>query len=161
MGLPDTVNDARVRALVEPLGTIVKLHLQPSRGGARIEFADAAVAGKAGLQLDGLDYEGHKLRTGSGDELRSAKAATTQVKKPKDAKHLAPTTALRRPGAQKSGPKRGVGSINAKSSTGSSGGTGAAANQKSAPKSNADFKAMFLTGANGDKGKTQEGENGT
>ncbi|KAH6952269.1 hypothetical protein BKA56DRAFT_605587 [Ilyonectria sp. MPI-CAGE-AT-0026] len=74
MGLPDTVNDARVRALVEPIGDIVQLVLQPVHGSAKVEFADAATAGKAALQLNGIEYEDFKLRTGSVDELRHAKA---------------------------------------------------------------------------------------
>ena len=77
MGLPDTVNDARVRALVEPHGDLVRLVLQPAHGGARVEFADAAAAGRASLALDGSELEGRRLRTGSADELRHARAEHT------------------------------------------------------------------------------------
>lgn len=181
MGLPDTVNDARVRALVEPHGTIVQLVLQPGHGGARIEFADAAAAGKAALQLDGLDFEGGKLRTGSIEELRHAKAERKEdriVYGSKDQKGtkgpapaakglMPPPTTIRRPVLSRPGPKRGLGFAPRKPAT-SENGT-ATDGEKPAPKSNADFKAMFL-GVGGKKdeagGKKEEaggkkdGENG-
>lgn len=70
LDLPDTVNDARVRALVEPMGKIVKLTLQPLHGGATVEFASASEAGKAALAVDGMEIEeGRKLRVGTVAEL--------------------------------------------------------------------------------------------
>lgn len=175
MGLPDTVNDARVLALVEPLGRVVKLTLQPSRGGAIIEFADAATAGKAALNLDAMDYEGYKLRTGTADELRHAKAennaqtvssksqsssngkGATNTPAPKS--FMPPPSSIRRPAVGRAGPKRGLGfaprkpgpsSATQNGSADAAGGDG----KQAAPKSNADFKAMFL--ASGDKGKSGE-----
>ncbi|KAL2887957.1 putative RNA-binding protein [Ceratocystis lukuohia] len=74
MGLPDTVNDARVKALVAPIGEIIKLVLLPAQGGAKIEFADSATAGKAQLQLSGVEFEGRTLRTGTVKDLRNEKA---------------------------------------------------------------------------------------
>ncbi|KAI1320774.1 putative pre-mRNA splicing factor [Xylariaceae sp. FL0255] len=70
MDLPDTVNDARVRALVEKHGAVVKLVLRPDHAGAIIEFADASMAGHAALALEGTEIDfGHKIRTGSVQEL--------------------------------------------------------------------------------------------
>ncbi|KZZ94339.1 Nucleotide-binding, alpha-beta plait [Moelleriella libera RCEF 2490] len=182
MGLPDTVNDARVRALVEPLGSVIKLVHQPSHGGAIIEFADAVTAGKAALQLDSMQYEGHQLRTGTPDELRqnkpdnhhhhnnnnnsnnnnrkkTAASVDSQINaKPKasSALMLPPPTVRRR------GPKRALGlaprkvaaappastsaSASAASAEDGTAPTEAGAGAAGAPKSNADFKAMFLAG---------------
>ncbi|MBN73366.1 MAG: hypothetical protein CME32_29260 [Gimesia sp.] len=164
MGLPDTVNDARVRALVEPLGTLVKLTLQPAHGGARIEYTDAATAGRAALQLDGMEFEGARLRTGSLEELRRARAVhkgdriqygsskadskKNAASSPAPSKLMAPPS-IRRPGP-KSGPKRGIGFAPRKT-TAEPKKDEPATNGTNAPKSNADFKAMFLSG--GDKEK--------
>jgi RNA recognition motif-containing protein len=77
LGLPDTVNDARVRVLIEPLGEIVKLTLHPLHGGATVEFANAAVAGKAALAIEGMEIEeGRKLRVGTVAELFKEKGET-------------------------------------------------------------------------------------
>lgn len=157
MGLSDTVNDARVRALVEPFGPIVKLVLQPSNGGAKIEFADSSAAGKASLQLSNMEFEGRKLRVGSLNDLRHAKAervqdrivprGQTSSKKDKPAgsteKSFIPSSMIRRPALGRPGPKRGGGFpaprmlpiSNVKSS---------AEETKPGAKSNADFKELFL-----------------
>ena len=170
MGLPDTVNDARVHALVEPLGTIVRLVLRPTHGGAKIEFADAATAGKAGLELDGKEFEGCKLRIGSLEELRHAKPERKDPpshrgqQKPKEAaesgpaKRIMPPPSVRRPGPQRGGgPKRGLGFVAARrpAEGDKDAEAGGAPNGKTAPKSNSDFKAMFLN-----SGEKKEGKNG-
>ena len=172
MGLPDTVNDARVYALVEPLGTIVKLVLRPTHGGAKIEFADVATTGKAALKLDGMEFEGCKLRIGSLEELRRAKPERkddrllhgSKGQKPKQVsesgpRHMMPPPIARQPGAQRGGPRRGglgfVGARNPADGDDRSGKTDGTPNGKPAPKSNADFKAMFLA-----SGEKKEGENG-
>ncbi|KAH7324482.1 hypothetical protein B0I35DRAFT_449433 [Stachybotrys elegans] len=150
LGLPDTVNDARVRALVEPLGEIVQLVLHPGRGAAKIEFADAAAAGKAGLQLESMELEGHKLHIGSVDDLRRAKPANEKPAPPAKQNGLAMPQPFRRPLMGKSGPKRGLGfAPTRKPPSQASAPTGDSKpepNGKPAPKSNADFKAMFLAG---------------
>ncbi|KAL6866277.1 Splicing factor [Amphichorda felina] len=171
MGLPDTINDARVHALVEPLGTIVKLVLRPTHGGAKIEFADVATAGKAALKLDGMEFEGCKLRIGSLEELRHAKPehkddrASHRFKghNPKEApesglRHMMPPPMARRPGQQRGGPRRGgLGFVAARkiAEGDESGKAGGIPNGKPGPKSNADFKAMFLASE-----EKKEGENG-
>ncbi|KOS20750.1 putative RNA-binding protein [Escovopsis weberi] len=171
LGLPDTVNDARVRSLVEPLGAIVKLVLQPSRGGAKIEFADSGTAGRASLQLDNLEFEGRKLRVGSLEELRHARAERTQDRivygakaqkqndpAPKNAaRSLLPQTTVRRPAPGKPGPKRGLGFLPSRTTPKTQGdasnaglGGDEAADQKaegSKQKSNAQFRTLLLTGS--------------
>merc|ERR1712000_329965 len=94
----------------------------------------------------------------------------TKTQKPKDSSDapktiMPPPTVVRRPGAQKTGPKRKIGfaGVRPQTEAGSSGAT----NGKPAPKSNADFKAMFLASSGGketdkkDKGEESAGaENG-
>lgn len=156
MGLPDTVNDTRVRALVEPLGTIVRLVLQPAHGSAKIEFADAVTAGKAAMQLDGMAFENNKLRTGSLQELRHAKAdrledriqygskgrqqqQQQQSVAPRESSRsfMPPPAPMRRTTVKKGGPKRGLAPPSYRTTNG--GGT------SGGQKSNDDFRRMFLT----------------
>ncbi|RBR09429.1 uncharacterized protein FIESC28_09879 [Fusarium coffeatum] len=168
MGLPDTVNDARIRALVEPLGSIIQMTVKPGNGGAEIEFADAATAGKASLQLDSMEFDGHKIRTGTPDELRRAKAEhapdriiTGKKNKDQEQKAKGPggsstmfipsTTAVRRPVLGKPGPRRGLGFKPSSAKPAQNGDS-----DTSVKKSNADFKAMFL--ASGKTGEKKEGE---
>ncbi|UKZ81070.1 hypothetical protein TrVFT333_008838 [Trichoderma virens FT-333] len=161
MGLPDTINDARVRALVEPFGPIVKLVLQPGHGGAKIEFADSSAAGKASLQLSNVEFEGRKLQVGSPDDLRHAKARRTEdrivprsqssAKKDKPASTTAnsfmPSSVMRRPTLGRPGPKRGLGFSAPRVTPGSNVKTDGEST-KPATKSNADFKELFLRGSN-------------
>merc|ERR1712098_95136 len=44
MNIPDTVNVARVNAIVEPYGELVKVVLRPDHQGAIVEYANAAGA---------------------------------------------------------------------------------------------------------------------
>ncbi|KAF3004509.1 Splicing factor [Neopestalotiopsis sp. 37M] len=142
MGLPDTVNDARVRSLVEELCEgIIKIVLRPDRGGAIVEFKDAAQAGKAMLALDGREISANqKIQTGTVDEL--FKEGKAEVKTSK----LMPQPAIRRPApttGQKPKPRAGfVGASNAPTS--SSKPTTDSSDEKAAPKSNEDFKNLFL-----------------
>ncbi|KAI6768234.1 hypothetical protein HG530_006243 [Fusarium avenaceum] len=169
MGLPDTVNNARVRALVEPLGAIVKLIVSPGNGGAKIEFADAATAGKASMKLNSIEFEGHKLRTGTLDELRHAKAEhvedrivygkkeKTKDQKPKhpgpsSSMLMPPPTTVRRPVLGKPGPRRGLGFKLSVAKAAQNGDADTSA------KSNADFKAMFLASSKGKKEDEKEDE---
>jgi RNA recognition motif-containing protein len=109
LDLPDTVNDARVRALIEPLGEIVKLTLHPLHGGATVEFANPAAAGKATLAIDGMEIEeGRKLRIGTVAELFKEKGETRVDRidkpKPKDDAKAAAARALMPPPSL--GPRR-------------------------------------------------------
>ncbi|KAG7151640.1 putative RNA-binding protein like [Verticillium longisporum] len=169
LDIPDTVNDARVKEIVGKIAGFTGLVLQPSHGGASIEFEDAASAGRAALQLDGYLLDGRKLRTGSVDELRHAKGemrtdkivyggggakkdgvkASAGSSKPS----FAPST-VRRPVLGKGGAKRGLGFVASKGAAPAKA-NGAAVSappteKGDAPpkpmKSNAEFKAMFLGG---------------
>lgn len=163
MNIPDTVNDARIRAFAEPFGSIVKLVLRPDHQGATIEYADAPSAGRAALGLENHEITpGRRLRVGSlkdlyreKDEIKTDRIQVGQGKK-LPGNYLQPSAPVRRPGAGRRGglgTKRGLGYAAAKpagpsgSSAGVSGTNGNSnADENGAPKSNADFKAMFLSG---------------
>ncbi|KAI0155425.1 hypothetical protein GGR52DRAFT_203930 [Hypoxylon sp. FL1284] len=188
MNVPDTVNDARVRAIVEKHGEIVKLVLRPDHQGAILEFADAATAGRAALALEGHEITpGRRLRTGNTKQLFQEKGEKREDKivtgkgagksktgpnsgGPKPAGFMPPPQNVRRPALGRAGAKRGLGFIAPKSGSdekhGTTGVNGAGAGGK--PKSNADFKAIFLSGKGGSNnpkdGKTntaKDGANGT
>ncbi|KAL8756257.1 MAG: hypothetical protein Q9184_004562 [Pyrenodesmia sp. 2 TL-2023] len=75
LNIPDTVNDARIRALVEPYGPLVKIVLRPDHQGAEVEFKNVSDAGKAALGIDGHEITpGRSLRVGTVGELRKQKA---------------------------------------------------------------------------------------
>jgi RNA recognition motif-containing protein len=160
LDIPDTVNDARLKAIVQPLGGFKSLVLQPSHGGARVEFDDPASAGHASLQLDGYVLDGRKLRTGTLDELRHAKGEVrtdmiqygvgrkdNKAKAGGSSTKFAPST-VKRPVLGKGGAKRGLGFVS--KSTGAVSKTNGVtpsentAEQSKPMRSNADFKAMFL-----------------
>lgn len=150
MNLPDTVNDARVRAMAEKYGGIVKVVLRPDHQGAIIEYADVTAVGRSMMALNGLEViPGTKLRTGTVGELFKEKAAEEKGKeKGKSApKLMAPTQIVRRPAVGSQRPKQRAGFTAAAGASGAGGkktedvnGTGPGVK----PKSNADFKAMFL-----------------
>ncbi|KAK8117600.1 uncharacterized protein PG998_005881 [Apiospora kogelbergensis] len=148
LNVPDTVTDARLRALVEKHGSVVKLILQPNHQGAIIEFADVNTMGRAMLQLDGYEIvPGRKLRTGSIEELKRQRGESRVTDK-----LMAPPQSIRRPvpntlGGR--GPKKALGFVkNTKTTESASAAAGAATNGTgpAKPKSNADFKAIFLGG---------------
>ena len=57
INLPDTVNDARVRALAEPYGALRKVVLRPDHRGALVEFQKVNDAGKAAMALEGYEID--------------------------------------------------------------------------------------------------------
>ena len=171
IGIPDTMNDARVGGVLEPFGKIVKLVLHPKHGGAVVEFADSTTAGKAALAIEGVEIApGKKLRVCPVAELfkekgetrvdridtaasSRGKAAGSKLELGKA--HMPPPPVVRRPpvlGGR--GGKRGRISGAARNETNppkTNGGdeaseaNGDATGSATAPpKSNADFKAMFL-----------------
>ncbi|KAJ9657951.1 Splicing factor [Coniosporium apollinis] len=74
LNIPDTVNDARVRALVSQHGQLRKLILKPENGGAIVEFANVQDVGKASLALEGHEIlPGRKIRVGTVEELKREK----------------------------------------------------------------------------------------
>jgi squamous cell carcinoma antigen recognized by T-cells 3 len=167
MNIPDTVNDARIRAIADPFGTIVKLTLRPDHQGAIIEYSDVPAAGRASLGLENREIvPGRKLRTGRVRDLFQEKAEIRidriqtgiGAKKPPPSTgsgFIQPTMPVRRPGSGVRGglgTKRGLGYASALSKKepgeghANENGTSIDDEKKVQPKSNADFKAMFLKG---------------
>lgn len=155
MNIPDTVNDARIRAIAEKHGEIVKLVLRPEHQGATIEYTDIASAGRASLALENHEIApGRKLRTGSvrdlfatKDEIRTDKILVGKDNKKAPPNFMQPAAPVRRPGAGGRGGlgvKKGLGFAAPKPAAADTNGTGNAEGKKA--KSNADFKAMFVSG---------------
>lgn len=140
IGLPDTVNDSRVRALAEEHGgDVIKIVLRPDRGGAIVEFREAATAGRAMMSLNGHEITpDEKLRTGTVDELFKERKA--QVK----AASFMPQGQVRRPAAIGQRPKQRAGLGAASNATSTAKPETEKPESAAAPKSNADFKALFL-----------------
>ena len=109
MNIPDTINDARIRALMEPHGALVKIILRPDHQGAIVEFADVASVGKASLALEGTEITtGRKIGVGSVSEMLKQKAEWRRDKivvgsgggggkKEPNEKSLQPSGPIRRP----------------------------------------------------------------
>ncbi|KAI1404226.1 hypothetical protein F4819DRAFT_148695 [Hypoxylon fuscum] len=177
MNVPDTVNDARVRAVAEKYGEITKVVLRPDHQGAIIEFADAATVGRAALALEGYEIvPGRKLRTGRVKDLLKEKsehredkivvgkskgaAASKNAGGSKGATFMPPPQAVRRPALGKARPKHGLGFVTSKKEDNGDhkatnmNGTGGTTK----PKSNADFKAMFLNPGKGGGGAAKDGQ---
>ncbi|KAF9894527.1 Splicing factor [Aspergillus nanangensis] len=106
MNIPDTVNDARIRALAEPYGRLIKVILRPDHQGAIVEFADVQATGKASLELSGQEIApGRALKVGTVAEMLKQSAdrkggPPSQGSKSKDKKPAtlpAPGAPIRRP----------------------------------------------------------------
>ncbi|CAG8000597.1 unnamed protein product [Penicillium olsonii] len=115
MNIPDTVNEARIRALVEPLGRLVRISLRPDHQGAIVEFVDVHDAGKAMMALEGKEIaSGRPLHLGTVAEMKQQRAEwrndrVTSVKRDDKPKKVAlqPTAPIKRP--QQPGRKGGLG----------------------------------------------------
>lgn len=163
LNLPDTVNDTRVREVFEPYGALRKLQLRPDHGGAIIEYVDIKDAGKAELALGGYKFTEmtEPIKFGTRSELLSQRPDKKGIKgaegKPKsttsNVTFAAPNQINRNRGASRGrGGRGGLGFTSAafrkkepvvegsEKSTEKAQGSG----EESKPKSNADFKAMFL-----------------
>ena len=80
LNVSDTVNDARIAALCNPFGPLVKIILKPENGGALIEFEHTADMNKAAMQLDGVELAGQKLRVGKPWEVMQGAKKSKEVK---------------------------------------------------------------------------------
>lgn len=162
MNVPDTVNDARIRALIEPYGKLVKIVLRPDHQGAIVEFADVSQAGKAALELEGQEISpGRKLHIGTVGDMLKQSAEKKQRHgpgvKPKEkskATFLAPTAPIKRPpqpGGRSGkrghlGVKRGTAqqtNTTTTTTTTTTTATNASGEENKGQKSNDDFRAMI------------------
>ncbi|MCJ1319728.1 Splicing factor [Xylographa vitiligo] len=127
--IPDTVNEARVRALLEPYGPLKKLTMRLDHQGAIVEFADVSTVGKAALGLEGVEIvEGRRITVGSIAELMKEKGEVRrdrlpvgQPKKDGETKVLQSSGVIRRP-VQTTGRRGGRGGLGLKKSGGGLGG---------------------------------------
>ncbi|KAI4109970.1 MAG: hypothetical protein L6R37_000320 [Teloschistes peruensis] len=154
LNVPDTVNDARIRAIAEPYGPLAKITLRPNHQGAVLEFRNVSDAGKAFLGLAGHEITpGRSLGVGGVGEMMKQKAENKHdelgkqaVQKPNTPVFTPSATSVRRP-TQLGGKRGGRGGLPVvskglvkkdKQDEGSQSGF-----PEGAGKSNADFKAMI------------------
>jgi RNA recognition motif-containing protein len=105
MNIPDTVNEDRVRALVEPFGHLVKISLRPDHQGAIVEYVDIHDAGKASLALEGKEIApGRPLHVGRVYEMmqqhaekKTSKVTSLKHEAPTKKTNLQPTGPIKRP----------------------------------------------------------------
>ncbi|KAI4254791.1 MAG: hypothetical protein L6R42_007041, partial [Xanthoria sp. 1 TBL-2021] len=156
LNVPDTVNDARIRALAERYGPLVKIVLRPDHQGAILEFGTVTDAGKAALGLDGDEsLSGRTLRVGDMRELLNQQPEKKNDKLgPKTSKNpgaLQSAMPIRRPvlGAKRGG-RGGLGLMFRAPATKpdkeaeDTEMSGEPKAEEASHKSNADFKAMYL-----------------
>ncbi|KAI5820636.1 hypothetical protein BZA77DRAFT_239833 [Pyronema omphalodes] len=143
MNLADTVNEARLRTLFEPYGSLRKVTLRPDHAGALVEFDNVADAGKASLALEGTNIDGQNIEIGDLETLmkrKPEKKVTKGFVSQKQQQRFVPAI-VARPGQ---GPKkRGLGFSGAMSKKTTEKGEGEKTEAKGG-KSNEDFKRMFL-----------------
>lgn len=147
--LPDTVNDARIRAAMEQYGPIIKIQLRREDSGAIVEFADVkdAFNVRQGVDVSSL---GDRVKTGDvGDLLKKKgnkeqKTKFSNVARSSSSGIMAPS-AISRPG-QRGGRRGGLGYKRAGALSGSRlpvDVEGSDPRPKTVPKSNSDFRAML------------------
>ncbi|KPI43026.1 putative RNA-binding protein [Cyphellophora attinorum] len=151
--LPDTINEAQIRARAERIGGVLKVMLRTEHAGCLIEFESAADAGIAALELDGHEFvEGKKTRVVTQEELKGMTAETKDApakkkKAPAGPGGMVPSSVVRRPaqpGARKGGhlgQRTGLGF--GKANANDSGGGGTANGEGGPKKSNDDFRALL------------------
>ena len=70
LNIPDTVNDARIRALCEQHGPLVKVIYKPENGGALVEYEKAEDKNRAEMALGSYEItSGNALRIGEAREV--------------------------------------------------------------------------------------------
>jgi hypothetical protein len=79
LNVPDTINDARIRALMEPYGALTKVMLRPERESALVEFATVRDAGRAALGVEGHEIApGRCVTVGSVKDVRGGEHARSE-----------------------------------------------------------------------------------
>ncbi|ODQ82450.1 hypothetical protein BABINDRAFT_5415 [Babjeviella inositovora NRRL Y-12698] len=119
LNIPDTIREAQIRQFFSTIGPVAGVTLKPEFGGALVEYETVLGAGKASMQLNGQIFEGIALKLGTPKELTQNVALPTSAKP----KFLVPLNLRRRKALPQSGEKSASGDP---------------------PKSNEDFKKMFL-----------------
>ncbi|KAK6440021.1 Splicing factor [Oleoguttula sp. CCFEE 5521] len=143
LNLPDTVNDARIRAEMEKYGSINKIQLRRDQNAAIVEFSDIKVAFsvRAGIDCSAL---GTDVTTGDIAEVfAKGKKGPAAGRGGAGFGGMRPNT-VARPGQQRGARRGGLGFKRGGGAPGSDAHEGKSADEKAtAAKSNAEFKAMF------------------
>ncbi|KAF2875722.1 hypothetical protein BDV95DRAFT_603130 [Massariosphaeria phaeospora] len=147
LNVPDTVNDARIKALVAPFG-FKKITLMPQHQGAIIEFATVDAVGKAELALQGQEIvDGRKIRVGTVAELKmqtSEFKARTNFIQPAQINRPVARGGARGRARGRPGLGYGRGARPGLPRAAAAAADTAADNGAGGAKSNADFRAMLL-----------------
>ena len=158
LNVPDTVSDARIKAILEPHGALRKIIFRRDKGGALVEFIKLEDAGKAGMGLD-LSSLGPDCRVGEADELMGKRgngsgpaegaARSFMPMRPVQAGVSRPAQRGGRRGGGLGFKRGGLGSGASRKVAGADtemgeGDVPAAADGGGGVKSNADFRAMFV-----------------
>ncbi|KIV96300.1 hypothetical protein PV10_00182 [Exophiala mesophila] len=78
-GLPDTINESRLRVLAEKFAPVRKVILKTNHQGALIEFETIADAGRASIELEGFEIiPGRKIRITTEKEMLQQQAEHKQ-----------------------------------------------------------------------------------
>lgn len=149
-GVPDTVNESRVRALAERIGPVRKVILKTNHHGALVEFENVADTGRAMIELDGHEIDpGKQISVVTEQELLQLgpERKTDKIGQTVATKSLAAGPVRRpiQPGVRKGGHLgQKTGSIFADRNKDDKVQDGDGAGTK---KSNADFRAMLVKGS--------------
>ncbi|MCJ1247686.1 Splicing factor [Trapelia coarctata] len=140
--IPDTVSEARLRALLAPYGALKKISMRLDHGGAVVEFEDEASVGKASLGLEGVELDGGTVGVGSVKDLMREKGVVRRDRievgggKSKEkldggegVGRLLTSGVVRRPGVGGGARRGGRGGLGLKGSGGGLGGLRAGAGQ--------------------------------
>lgn len=156
LGVPETVNDTRIKTFLEGHGTLVKFSVHRDKGGVLAEYADMRDAGKVGLGVD-CSALGADCRIVDPTEVisRGHAAADKRVV----AAFRPAQSIVSRPGVKGQGGRRG--GLGFKRSSGPPKMNGDAqavgmTNHDSGVaggKNNADFRAIYAKGQDGDTGR--------
>ena len=168
LNLSDKVSAPQISKLCADLslGPIKRVTLVPLHGGAKVEFEDEVLAGKAMMALEGQDVGGRAISVGpeerirEGKEFREEQAGERKGAASAAAKGMVPTSAMvRRPvagmrGGGKLGVRRrgmiregqGQGAVAKQGAGEEDSGGGVTDADTGKCKSNADFKAMIAGG---------------
>jgi squamous cell carcinoma antigen recognized by T-cells 3 len=151
-GVPDTVNDHRIRAVAEKIGAVRKVLLKIHHQGALIEFENAADAGRAMIELDNLEIDpGRHIQVTTEKEMmqQRAEVKTEQFSKRPPPSSLqagnAPVKRPTQPGARRKGGHLGVRSAVLMGSSDKGTGEGGAVDGEM-KKTNDDFRNMITKG---------------
>lgn len=141
--LPDTVNDARIRAAMEEHGPLVKIQMRRQDQGAIVEFENVkdAFHVRQGVDCSAL---GPDVITGDVADLLARVKKRQESQGGSEAVGMKPTT-ISRP-AQRGGRRGGLGFKRGGAFGAGRGGDGALKETAGAAKSNADFRSMFAKG---------------